>query len=255
MEKTFSSRRISGRFFGYIRHRLINKTENISFHSYGKRYFFAAIIFGLSVVAFSSCKDPDELGLEVLPNSDQVFVISTDTTTLLTVTTREDSLSSKGVSLQLLGSYTDPVFGRSDAGFYSQIRLGLTPTLSHDTFALIPDSLILSLAYAGYYGDTNTTQTLHVYRMDDGIQADSGYYTSKSFALYNPPDDLANGFSFVPKPKTPFGDSTGTQPAQLRIPLSLALADSLLSFNGRPQYADNPTWVQYFKGLYIKTDT
>ena len=242
-----------GNFFRTISNTYFSKIKNVSFRYYGMRYFFGAWLVSLAVISFSSCKDPDELGLEVLPNSDQVFVLTTDSTTLVTRTIKEDSLLSRGLSYQLLGSFDDPVFGRSDASLYTQIRLGLTPAIGQ-TGTLVADSLILSLAYAGYYGDTTTTQTIHIYRIGDNILTDSLYYTTKVFSLYSPQDDLANGFSFKPKPGTIINISSTDQPAQLRIPLPAALADSILSWNGLSQLADNATWIQYFKGLYIKTD-
>ncbi len=219
------------------------------------RYFFGVLLLSLSFILLPSCKDPEELGLEVLPNADQVFVLNTDTTTLATQTIVEDSLLSSGVSYQLLGSYSDPVFGRSDASFYSQVSLGLTPNFGQPGEVLVPDSLVLSLAYAGYYGDTSTAQIIHVYRMNETISTDSVYYTNKVFSLNAPTDDLTNNFPFfLPKPTTSVSVLSVTQPAQLRIPLSLALADSLLALNGQPQVTDNFSWLQYFKGLYVKTD-
>ena len=253
MDKLFWSRIFSGTFFRIIRNTPISKIKNISFRYDGMRYFFGVFVVYLAVISFSSCKDPDELGLEVLPNADQVSVLHTDSTTLITRTVREDTLIGRGLSAQLLGSYDDPVFGRSDASLYTQVRLGLIPAIGQ-TGTLVPDSLILSMVYAGYYGDTTTTQTVHVYRINEDISTDSLYYTSKTFSLNSPQDDLANGFTFKPKPATTVSVDSSAQPAQLRIPLSMALADSLLAWNGTPQFADNATWIQNFKGLFIKVD-
>ena len=200
------------------------------------------MVLSIGAVFFSSCKDPEELGLEVQPTSDQLLVIKTDTATLFTKTVKEDSLNSNGIALQLLGSYNDPVFGRSDAGFFAQVVLGLSPSFGSASDVLIADSLILSMAYAGYYGDTNTTLTAHVYRLNEDL-GDSAYYTDKIFTY--DANDLSGNFSFKPKPNGQ---------AALRIPLSQTLASDLVALNGQNQFTDNASWLQYFKGLYVKTD-
>ncbi|MFM9027234.1 MAG: hypothetical protein ACKOQ6_04505, partial [Bacteroidota bacterium] len=56
----------------------------------------------LTASCFTACKDPDELGLEVLPGSDQLNLKSTDTITILTRTVREDTLRSDELSTQLV---------------------------------------------------------------------------------------------------------------------------------------------------------
>ncbi len=200
-------------------------------------------MLSLYTLFLPACKDPEELGLEVQPTADQLLVIQADTATLITTTVKEDSLTGSFLIYQLLGSYTDPVFGRSDAGFYTKVMLGLSPTLGSSTDILIADSLILSMAYAGYYGDTNTTQTLHVYRMNEDMY-DSTYYTNKTFSV-DAFNDLSDNFRFKPQPNNG---------SALRIPLSKALASELVSLNGQSAYSDNNSWVKYFKGLYLKTD-
>ncbi|MCX6290162.1 MAG: DUF4270 domain-containing protein [Bacteroidetes bacterium] len=209
------------------------------------------VMYGL--VTLSSCKDPDEIGLEVQPLSDQLSVIHTDSTSLITRTIKEDSIRSNGVSYQLLGSCYDPVFGRSDASFFSQVLLGLTPTLGASTDVLVPDSLILSFGYAGFYGnDTMTPQVVHVYKILDDMHADTAYYTSTKFNVND--TDLAAGYTFSPKPRTVVSVESAVQSPQLRIPLSLSFASELLSLNGQSEYTGNSNFVQYLKGLYVKTD-
>ena len=229
-----------------------NLINSISSATLRRKYFLGLVLLSCYSIFFSACKDPDELGLEVQPKSDQFAVIKTDSVSLITWTAREDSLYSKGVIYQLLGSYTDPVFGRSDASFYTQVSLGLSPTLGNSGDVLVPDSLILSLRYAGYYGDTTTTTVAHVYRVTEDILSDTSYFTSSSFAF--DPTDLANNFSFSPMPNGSSRVDTINQPAQLRIPLSMVLADSLVLLNGQSAFASSANWLSYFKGLYVKTD-
>jgi len=246
MKKRFSGIPFAG-LFTVIRN---NNAENISSVNLQGKYFLGIIAILFLLISVSSCKDPDELGLEVQPTSDQISVLKSDSATLFTRTVKEDSLPSKSVSLQLLGSYTDPVFGRSDASFYTQVLLGLSFSNTADT--LIPDSLVLSLAYSGHYGDTTTPQVVHVYQLTESILSDTGYYTTKTFS--DSAIDLANNFTFIPKPSDSVLVGSSNQPAQLRIPLSMAKASEILSFAHRPALSDNSAWLSFFKGLYVKTD-
>ncbi len=252
MENTSSSEISSGRFFRKIQFLSKHIFVNISSAFSWRKYFLGAVCFSLLAVFISSCKDPEELGLEVQPTSDQLSVINTDTASLITTTVKEDTLLGKGVTYQLLGSCNDPVFGRSDASFYGQVVLGLSPVLGASGDVLVADSLVLSMTYAGYYGDTSSAQIAHVYRITQDFLSDSAYYTNKTFT--DDGVDLASGYSFIPSPLTHVSINSVDQPGQLRIPLSMSLATELLSLNGGSNFADNSAWVNYFKGLYVKTD-
>ena len=73
-----------------------------------------------------SCQKPDKLGLDIQPESDLLNAVYSDTTTLITHTVLDDSLSTKGASASLLGSYNDPFFGKVSASFYTQVNITTT---------------------------------------------------------------------------------------------------------------------------------
>ena len=97
----------------------------------------------LSVIALallSSCNDPDLIGVDLQPASEQPNVGVIDTFTINTYTVEEDSLVMWSPLKNLLesptlylGSLDDPYVGKSFAGFVSQIRLG--NTITSGTFA------------------------------------------------------------------------------------------------------------------------
>ena len=71
-----------------------------------------AIIFALSL---ASCnKEPDLIGIDLLPDSDYLNLSFTDTSTIIAYTVREDSLRTDELSANLLGYMNDPVFGNVD---------------------------------------------------------------------------------------------------------------------------------------------
>jgi hypothetical protein len=196
----------------------------------------------------SACKDPDELGLDVLPPSDELGLSFSDTSTVVTRTVLEDSLRTDEISAQLVGSYVDPYFGKADAESFSQVVLLGTPSFS--TLAT-KDSLVLKLFYKGYYGDTNTVQTMHVYRLTESMNVDSIYFSNKTFSSESTP---LGSLTFQPRPATRVVIDSDTVSPQVRIPLSMVLADSLVALNGSATFQTNDAWKEYFKGIRITTD-
>ena len=200
----------------------------------------------------SSCKkESDVLGLELQPESEILNAFITDTSTLITFPLLEDSIRTDyRVMLlnNLVGSYTDPVFGRTTAGFYSQFRL----TSSNVNFGDSPqlDSIVLSLAYSGYYGDTTTTQTISVYKMTETMHADSNYYSTNEFGIDNTP---VGTLTFQPRPNTSVLVDTVASAPQIRIILDPGFGDEILNA-GAGNLTSNDTWLQFLPGLFIKAD-
>jgi len=199
----------------------------------------------------SACKkDEGDLGLQVLPDEDLLHGTYVDTFSLITYTEREDSLRTDELSKNLLGSYVDPVFGKTTAGFYTQLRLSANnPTF--DVPNIVVDSVVLQLVYEGYYGNIDA-QTFNVYEVLDTLYTDSAYY-SNSFAdtgatdLVDPSSqtqtpDIYNYVSF------PSGDSAKPQ---LRLRLNNALGQNIINESGTGNLADNDVFTKFFKGLYV----
>ena len=84
-------------------------------------------------------------------------------------------IGTKNVRYALLGSMNDPVFGLTQAGFYTQFRF----TSAGQNFGSAPilDSVVLQLSLASIYGDTTTLQTVHVYQLTDSITSSDPYYS------------------------------------------------------------------------------
>ncbi len=79
-----------------------SKTKKISSTLRGRKSFF--LIPLLTVLLLNACKEPDAVGLNVLPGSDQLGLEFSDSATIYSKTVREDSLRTDEISLQLLGS-------------------------------------------------------------------------------------------------------------------------------------------------------
>ncbi len=195
----------------------------------------------LSIV---SCKEPDSIGLNVLPTSDLTSLSTLDTFTLVTKVVKEDSLLSTGNSVNMLGELNDNGgFGYAGASFYAKVFLKDNNAVS---FGISPqfDSLVLTLDYAGYYGDTSCTHNITVYQLQDSIASDSLYYSNKTFALGSVIGTLTT--SEIHPNDSILISGVNTDP-HLRITLDPVFGNSLMQ-----GFADNAAFTSFLKGIYVK---
>jgi len=211
--------------------------------------FFLFTALALCFFTESCLKENDIVGLHVLPKSDLLNVGFKDTTTLITYTVREDSVKTDGTSLNLIGSYNDPIFGKSSASVYTQLTLpSSTPSAVNFGTNLAFDSLVLILPYVDNFYGTLDAQTFKVYQLTQPLLIDSAYYSGQS-ALISP-QPLAS-MNFVPAPVDSVLIGTLKYEPQLRIRLSDAFGRNILKQGG---FVDNPTFQSFLQGLCIVPD-
>jgi hypothetical protein len=206
----------------------------------------------LAVLTFlSSCKkDPYQVGLDLLPPSDTLHVLSTDTSTLFAYSLLQDSCRTDNASTIMLGSIMDPVFGSTTASIYAQFRMSSTEA----DFGTNPkfDSLVLVLAYSGAYGDTNTTQNIRVWELSQSLNYDSTYYSHRTVSTY--PTLLAN-VDVTPRPHDSVTVYAEKSYPHMRINLNKLtnyLGNKLLYMPEDARTA-NETFLTFMKGLYIQS--
>lgn len=201
-------------------------------------------------ILLSTCKNEDnDLGLNLQPPGDKLNVKSSDTTTVVAYSQIVDSVKTDETSLSLLGSILDPVFGRSTASFYTQFRLsesafdfGTTP---------YPDSLVLTLDYAGLYGDSTSAMTIKVYELADEIFIDSTYYSTRSVGINN---TLLAQKTFTPNLSDSVAVMGDTLPPHLRINLTSLTNELALKLLKSDSMASNTSFLHYFHGLYVTAE-
>lgn len=218
-----------------------------------KNFLFSAFI-GL-MIGVSSCKDPENTGLEILPSSDLLNVSYSDTATINSFTVREDSLSASGNSANLVGSYTDPLFGISRAGFFTQLApLTNSPNFGVEAQA---DSVVLSLAFSGFYGDTTTgvatlPQTFQVYQVTQDLFKDTTYYSNAKISF----GTLLGSQTLTPSTTDSVWMYGKYEAPQLQIHLDTAFfRNYILNQSGQSSLASLSSFQTYFKGIYVTTDT
>ena len=212
---------------------------------------YLALMIGTLALAFASCKkSPETIGNNLISDNNYIGIYHTDTTEIV-CHSYFDSIATSNAASALLGAMKDPVFGATEAGFYTQFR----PSVAGQSFGNNPvmDSLVLQLCISGYYGDTMVMQTVHAFALSDSLMLDSTYYSHSTVATES--IDLANGHQFYPRPKTKvhiIGTDTVSQPI-IRVPLSQELGNYLMTLD-TAAYSRPDLFKQHFKGLYLTCD-
>ena len=217
--------------------------------------FFLVLLLSISI-SITSCDESSVVGLDVQPANDLLNVNYQDTTTLITKTVKVDSLRTDEALLisadALLGSYLDPVFGRTTASLYTQLRL---PT-NNPLFGTAPviDSVILSLVYDPiYYGKRiRVEQKVNVYKVSEDIKGENSYYSTNSLSVEA--FDLANNYGFIPEPSKSITISNELLKPQLRIPLDISFGQAILDKQTTTDLASNTAFQSFVKGIYITTE-
>jgi hypothetical protein len=209
----------------------------------------------LVIISLVSCRKRDStVGLEEI-NSSQYLNGITDTFAIISYTELEDSTITDNPANVVLGSYVDPEFGLMNASFYTQWRIATVNPDFGDPTTIVLDSFVLSLDYAGYYGDLGA-QTFEVYELDEDLYLDSTYYmfTTKS----TKPNNLvaSNMGTITPNPNNPSIVGTDTVNAQLRIPLDTNFARQFINeaVSGSTTFASNEDFLTFFKGIKVQVN-
>jgi hypothetical protein len=202
----------------------------------------------LLLFLFQGCKKDEDLGLDIIDLPGDRFGMNyTDTCTVTAWSVFEDSLQTSGVFLNLLGSYSDPVFGVTTAGIYTQALLS-TNNVSFGDQA-VGDSLILTLRFNGFYGNSTASHRVRVYEIDPSttFHKDSTYYSNQSLPLGDLLFDQV--VQFNPTDSTWFNGNK--VPPLLKLHLNSTLIQKFINASGTGDLANNADFVKFFKGLYI----
>lgn len=177
-----------------------------------------------------------------------------DTFALRTYSMKRDSIQTKNPRFNLLGSYSDPVFGTVEANFYTQISLsGVSPNFG-DFNTIVMDSCVMAFRYGGFYG-TTTHQLFEVYEIDEDLIGDSLYfdYSTAAVKTTNLVPTANNEGYIKPKPQeTTIVGADSAAPPQLRIPMDTTFARNLMQLAAASP--SNEDFIEQFKGLYFKVN-
>jgi hypothetical protein len=209
----------------------------------------------LSLLALASCEEPGDIGLN-LPGQNAVGT-SYDKSRTITASTivQPDSILAFQSNPIMVGQTSDGELGEVSAGQYTEVGLNGTAVEFDVTTGAQADSLVLVLAYSGYYnGDTTANLTVNVNRLSENFVDNNTYYTNTVLTA----PDLLGSKTFKPKYyRTNLSAKTGKSTKyafsrMARIPLTTtatgkAFADELL----HKSFSSQEDFRLYWKGIVI----
>ena len=199
------------------------------------RIISLSLIIGL----IASCTDPNTIGLEVQPTSDNIIISSANFEGISSATESEDSLRTDEALNLILGEIDDSQFGLNIAGFYTQIQL--TENNTDLGSNAVVDSVVMSYTYSGYYGDLENFTSLDVLILQEDIYKDSVYY-SNSYQVPSP-----GGMSYVESFSV---SEDASESPSLTIRLSDSFGQEILDLQNEG-LKDNETFLENFKGISV----
>jgi hypothetical protein len=203
----------------------------------------------VSLLIASCTKEISPIGTKLLDPVDLLSMGYTDTVQIVAYTIPDDSVYTLNLKYAQVGSMYDPIFGRTNATFYSQVFISSART----RFGTNPvfDSAFLYLPYIASYGDTLSNMKLNVYALTESI-LDSVHSYSNRTVSYNVNDPLGE-ISFLPKPHdSSYYDGKKHAPV-LRIPINGVFGNYVLAAD-TTSLNTVKAFVEYFKGISIVAD-
>ncbi|HEY8397586.1 MAG TPA: DUF4270 family protein [Flavihumibacter sp.] len=154
-------------------------------------YSLSFVITALFIIGSCTKIRTTQLGSGLIPAVDNVNVFDTTLEVITTVYPLDDSTRITSSALHAVGLLEDPFFGKTDASMYLQLE---PSDFSNYPFGSSPDSIIgldsviLSLRFSSYYGDSNSVQSFKVYEIDQSAPFTD---TSLGYLISHPPFALA----------------------------------------------------------------
>jgi len=196
------------------------------------------LIIGLIAV---SCTDPNTIGLELQPISDNIIISSASFEGITSATESEDSVRTDEAPSLILGEISEDIFGNNTAGFYTQILL----TENNTDLGTNPivDSVVMSYTYSDYYGKLEdfNDHGLIIKCLDQPIYKDSTYYSN--FSSLDNGEDLFLSVILNTDELNPL----------LQVNLNVDFAQALFELDNNP-FVDNETFLTHFNGFSVSYD-
>lgn len=195
------------------------------------------LLFGaLCALFLFSCKDTILTEDKLLNADDNLNVVFRDDLKITAYTEADTPLLGRNLSVQMLGSMGDPIFGKTYASFYTNFRL---PTNNVDLgTGLTIDSVVLFFPIKGRYGKFSQPAEWIVYELNEGLDATQNYLNNRSFMVKLP--ELGRHY-YTP---------TITDTA-VRIRLNNSFGQNLINQSGTDNMANTSAFQSFFKGIYI----
>ncbi len=223
-----------------------------------RKVFTLSATFLLAVFLIVSCKkQTTTVGSTGIDEAGLLAAGAVDTFTLETYSILDDSINTKNPRANVLGEMNDPVFGKINSSFYTQVRLNAVSPAFGDTADIVMDSVVLAMQFSNYTGEF-TAQTFEVYELADPIDSDTAVKYYEFDSIQTKPGNLVEVGAGTIKPE-PIADAiidTVSVAPQMRIRLDTTFAKELMgeAETNPSSFSSNENFLDYFKGLYITTN-
>lgn len=231
-----------------------------------KFLLFSVGLGTLAIVLNTHCTKitPTDIGTDLLPVVDNVHTFETNLRVYADNLLMNDSSAINYAEDHALGIIEDdPEFGKTESEIYVGLvpaSSGKHPFVNADSIVAM-DSVILSLAYTGLYGDSNTVQKFSVFEITDPAFKDSTGYPVHLPGFITGTQELGNStvnLTSIDDAKTIIiKKDTQVVSNVLRIALDTALGKRFAAYDTNTVYiASNrdSAFQKVFNGLAIKTD-
>lgn len=226
--------------------------------NFGLGLFLAFGFFLLSTVSCKKINEPAEVGDELIPAVDNVNTFETTLGTNTKYAVFGDTSRFSPTDYAALGSLNDPLFGTTTANIYFNLSLpsySIYPFGDRSTVKI--DSVVLSLAYQGAYGDTAgvSAQTVSVFEITDvNFRSDTLYrFTDGDFATGQQLGSKSFTYSALKDTITLVRKNDTSRTANvIRIPLSNSFGQRLVNYDTSDAYKTDSALHTYFRGLAVK---
>ena len=212
------------------------------------------IVFStLVILSFDSCDKNETLGNGLI-SDEWVNAKGVDTFNFSVKPYQQDSLLTAYAGLPgtfLLGKMNDPIFGKVEAEFYSQIRF--IPTKERSFLSNKIDSIVMSIRYdtVEFYGNPLKHQKIEVFQLDEPLNQRTKYYSD--FKAKLKPTRLGILDQFVPNRsdsvKVTQNNVTTAFYPQLRIPLDTAVFMDILRKMPDTAFTNVDSFIYLFPGI------
>ncbi len=208
--------------------------------------FFMFILFCIA------CKKQDDsIGQNLLPGSDEIYVLSNDTTPMnvnsfaadLTTFRTDETYGHENL---LIGNYNDPVFGQVKTTGYLQFDKTLPIDLP---LSFVVDSVVLNLVYAAYSYGKEIPMSLKVQQLQHSLDRNEDN-TASDIVATNTENLILTGYELM---RIPMNSLSSVSP-NMRIRLQPEFGEVLLR-EAHDNENGNDFFVDDFKGIAISSTT
>ena len=228
-----------------------------------KQYLSLFLVF-LSL--FTACRkdNSNTIGANFIGTRNGFNAISTDTSSIILFSSKNDSVPTRSLTYFMLGDMNDPIFGKTKSNIYTQFSV---PS-GFGFGGVAIDSIVLQLGFVSttsYYGNISTPQDISVYELKEQSvnNADSGYFSNRSYQISSagtrvlpaPIGYFSGKFNLLDSFYETIGGISFTLIPHIRIKLSPAFCSKLQRAESTGAFLTDAAFQTYINGLAILAQT